>query len=88
MQFADTAAKSILTEDESLSSYQRKRLSQSFEKPPEAKQHKSHSPNFDQIKWDKEKVITDLKDYPKDKPINGRNLPGIMVCQDQMVGKL
>ena len=69
-QFADTAAKTVLTEDESLSSYQRKRLSQSFEKPPEAKRHKSHSPNFDRVEWDKEKVITDLKQYPKDKPIN------------------
>ena len=60
----------MLTEDESISSYQRKRLSQSFEKPPAPKRHKSHSPNFVRVQWDKEKVITDLKDYPTDKPIN------------------
>ena len=69
-QFADTAAKTVLTEDESVSSYQRKRLSQSFKKPPAPKRLKSHSPNFDRVEWDKEKVIADLKEYPTDKLIN------------------
>jgi hypothetical protein len=34
-QFAQTAPTTVLVEDESLRSYQRKRLSQSFEKPPQ-----------------------------------------------------
>ena len=41
----------------------KKRLSQSFENPPAPKCLKSHSPNFDRVEWDKEKVITDLKEY-------------------------
>ena len=69
-QFAETAAKTVLTEDDSISSYQRKRLAQSFEKPPSAKRPKSHSPRFDRVEWDKEKVMTDLREHPTDKPIN------------------
>ena len=69
-QCAQSAAKTVLIEDESNSSYQQKRLSQSFEKPPAPKRHKSHSPNLDRVQWNKKKVITDLRDYPTDKRIN------------------
>ena len=62
--------KTVLAEDESVGSYQRKRVSQSFKKSPAPKWQKSHSPNFDRIEWVMERVLSDLKDYPTDKPIN------------------
>ena len=54
----------VLTEDESLEGYGRKRLAQHFETPP-AKQArtKSHSPKFDNVTWDKEKVLEDLRNH-------------------------
>ena len=43
-QFTQTAPTTVLAEDESLHSYQRKLLSQSFEKPPSAKKQKISFP--------------------------------------------
>lgn len=56
---------SVLAENIPLNKYKRPRLSQSFESP-EAKRareegqsptEKKHSPNFDHVQWDKEKVL-------------------------------
>ena len=51
-----TTPVTLLRENESLSGYARKRLSQYFEKPPSAKrQQKSHAPSFANVKWNKQK---------------------------------
>ena len=60
-----------LTEDESIRSYQRKRKMQNFEPTPPAKQPKptkSHSPNFDNVTWDKDKLLHDLQSLPPAPP--------------------
>ena len=52
-----SAAIATLTEDESMRSYQRKRKRQYFEPTPESKRPKttkSHSPDFNNVTWDKE----------------------------------
>ena len=65
-----SAAIATLTEDESLRSYQRKRKRQYFEPTPESKRPKtkSHSPDFDKVTWDKEKVLNDLQSLPPAPP--------------------
>eukprot|EP00731_Ephydatia_muelleri_P007038 Em0003g1286a len=51
-----TTPVTLLRENESLSGYARKRLSQYFEIPPSAKrQQKSHAPSFANVKWNKQK---------------------------------
>ena len=49
-----------------------KRVLQTYEKAPSTKKSKtSHSPNFEKVEWDKERVLEDLWSYPQDKtPIN------------------
>jgi hypothetical protein len=69
-QMAQTAALTTLAEDESLSRYQRKRLSQSFEKPPAPKKLRTHSPSINNITMDKENVLNDLRDFPPATKIN------------------
>ena len=65
-----SAAISVLTEDESMRSYERKRKCQYFEPTPPAKRSrsKSHSPNFGNVTWDKEKVLRDLQSLPSAPP--------------------
>ncbi len=60
-KYAENAAVSLLVEGESKRQYHRKRLSQSFTSPessaPPAKKHKSHSPSFENVEWDTEKLL-------------------------------
>lgn len=52
-------------------SYQRKRKRQYFEPTPESKRPKttkSHSPNFSNVTWDKERVLNDLQLLPSAPP--------------------
>jgi len=45
----------VLAENESLKSYKRKRVLQTYEEAPSTKKSKtSHSPNFDMVEWDRE----------------------------------
>ena len=64
-----TAAISVLTEDHSVRSYTRKRKLQSFQTPPSKRARpKSHSPNFTNATWDKERVLEDLQSHPAAPP--------------------
>ena len=60
-----STAIAVLTEDESIRAYQRKRKRQYFENTPSSKRAKtkSHSPNFDTVMWDKDKVLPDLQQH-------------------------
>ena len=71
--FAEKAAISMLTENESKRKYHRKRMHQSFHSPQEqlaAKKSKSHSPNFSNVTWDKEKLRETLENWPADVTMN------------------
>ena len=71
--FAENAAISMLTECESKRKYHRKRMAQSFHSPqeqPPAKKSKSHSPNFDNVCWDKEKLLETITNWPVGTTIN------------------
>ncbi len=71
-QLADNATMSLLTESDSVRKYCRKRISQSFETPKEngpPPKKKKHSPSFEKVTWDKEKVLTDVQNWPSDKKI-------------------
>ena len=65
-----TASLAVLMEDESVRSYQRKRLAQNFETPPSKRRqtNKSHSPDFDKVTWDKDAVLQALHNYPPAPP--------------------
>ena len=69
-QLAENVALHTLAEDESLARYQRKRLAQSFEKPPAPKKPKSHSPSSINISVAKENVLHDLRQFPDNTKIN------------------
>ena len=57
-----TVPLTILNGDESVSAYNRKRLAQYFEPaPPNKKRKTSHSPNFDNVEWNKDKLLSDLR---------------------------
>ena len=71
--FAERAAITMLTEGESKRKYHRKRLAQSFVTPnnqPLSKKPKKHSPNFNNVEWDKENLEHTLQNWPSDSPIN------------------
>lgn len=63
-----SAAISILTENQSLRRYDRKRKREYMERPAKRSKPKSHIPNFDKIEWDKEKVLEDLRNHPRAPP--------------------
>ena len=71
-------ALNVLAENQSLNSYKRMRLSQSFETPQQKRERyqkqpfrqRKHSPKFDNVSWDKEKVQTDLQSWPQDEKMN------------------
>ena len=65
---AEKAAISMLTECESKRKYHRKRMSQSFESPPPAKKTKTHSPDFSNVSWDKEKLKETIENWPVVQP--------------------
>ena len=71
-QLSESTPMMVLAENESLKSYTRKRALQTLEEAPSTKKSKtSHSPNFDKVEWDKERVLEDLRSYPQDEiPIN------------------
>ena len=71
-QLSESTPMMVLAENESLKSYKRKRVLQTYEEAPSTKKSKtSHSPNFDMVEWDKERVLEDLQSLPQDqKPIN------------------
>ena len=71
--FAQNAAISMLTECESKRKYHRKRMAQSFHSPqeqPPLKKTKTHSPDFSQVSWDKEKLKETIENWPVGVAIN------------------
>ena len=69
-QLAENVALHTFAEDESLACYQRKRLAQSFEKPPAPKKPNSHSSSSSNLSVDKENILHDLREFPDDTKIN------------------
>ena len=73
-KFAEKAAITLLVEGESKRKYHRKRLAQSFTtpelNPPQPKRQKKHSPNFENVPWDTEKLENTLRSWPPSTPIN------------------
>ena len=82
-QLHKTDALTILSKGQSLESHKRMRMSQSFETPQEkydrakhsdnTSSHK-HSPNFENVHWNKEGLLEKLKSWPKDISINWSEL--------------
>ena len=75
-QMRKTDAMNMLAEGQSLKSYQRLRLCQGFETPDQThiqtkhNPQRKHSPNFENVMWDKEKAATDLTEWPIGTTIN------------------
>ena len=76
-----TAAVAALTEDESMRSYQCKRMKLFFESS--SSRERSHAPNLESVPWNKQEVLDDLKNIPETAlPINwtqfakDHNIPG------------
>ena len=75
---------------ESFAQYNRKRMSMSFDKEPgpsQPKKRKSHSPNDENINWNTEQVLIDLRQMQPGVRINW-SLHGIMELMQKMEGKL
>ena len=66
-QMGENAALSTLVEDESLARYNRKRMAQSFVKPPAPKKKRSHGVPPEQMRPE---ILKDLSSFPTDKKIN------------------
>ena len=85
-QFNTTDALTVLPEAQSLASYQWQRLTQSFESPQctraRVSKAKKHSPKFENVQWDKENLLVQLKNLPQGQIINWSalarkfNIPG------------
>ena len=61
----------LLAEGESLSAYNRMRLSMSFEQTETpSKKHKSHSPREENITWDWEGAVESLRNFPEEEIVN------------------
>ena len=77
-QMGAREALNVLTENQSLSSYKRMRISQSFETPESKRKHyeattpraKKHSPDFNRVSWDKQKLKCTLSNWPENEIIN------------------
>ncbi len=56
----------VVCEDESIRSYNRKRLIQNYETPPAKRRatNKSHSPDFENVIWNKDEVLEALEARP------------------------
>ena len=81
---------SVLAEGQSLQCYKRMRLSQPFETPQQKReraqitpvQQPKHSPKFENVQWDTDKLLDRLHNWPSEQKINwteiGRefNIPG------------
>jgi len=75
-QFRETDVLTVLFEGQSLSSYKRQRMASSFETPTQKQERtrrppkqRKHSPSFDKVTWDKEAVLTALKNWPEGEKI-------------------
>ena len=81
-QFKENDAISVLAEGQSIVSYKRMRMSQSFETPEQKRERaknarsapRKHSPNFDQVQWDKEGLLQRLRDWPEGEIVNWTQL--------------
>ena len=63
----------MLAEGESKRQYHRKRLAQGFTTPQSGtppKRHESHSPDFDEVHWDKGRLEETLRNWPQNTLIN------------------
>lgn len=77
-QMRKTDALNVLAEGQSLKSYKRLRFTQSFETPKQKQSRVSnrpvkeqkHSPKFDNVLWNKENVLADLRAWPVGDIIN------------------
>ena len=71
-QYRETDPLQILSEGQSLQAYKGMRLSQSFQTPPKSSgaQSRKHSPNFDKVEWDKDKLFERLSNWPEGETIN------------------
>ena len=70
-----TDALNVLAEGQSLKSYKRLRLAQAFETSEQKRTtnptpERKHSPQFENARWDKERVLADLRDWPIGSIIN------------------
>ena len=73
-QFRENAALSLLSEKESMGSYQRKRLLQSFEKKAEPCPKRSHIPSDENIHFDVSQICKDVESWPDSMSINWSEL--------------
>ena len=70
-QFKQTDPLHVLAEGQSLQSYKRMRLAQSFQSPlNHSSSNKKHSPNFSSVEWDKEGLLHKLRSWPTGDVIN------------------
>ena len=70
-QLGENAAMCMLSKGESLSAYNRKRMSMCFHKPDiPPKRHKSHSPKEENIAWDVNGAVEFLRQFPEEETIN------------------
>ncbi len=60
----------VLAERQSLQSYKRMRLCQSFQSPQITPKRRKHSPNFSDVEWDKEWLLHKLRNWPIGNVIN------------------
>ena len=89
-QLQENDALTVLAEGQSIASYKRMRFSQSFETAEQKRERaqatplvrRKHSPNFDNVQWDKGGLLNRLQNWPEGEVINwtqlGRewNVPG------------
>jgi len=74
-QYASTATLSYLSQNESMRSYQRKRLAQSFERLPERKRTKSHVVSQTKLTtYDTEAILAEVQEWPEGKRMNWMKL--------------
>ena len=64
-QLSDSAPLTVLAENESFCSYQRKRLSQSFEKLPPKKRARYETLSQENVDWDADGALTYLRELPR-----------------------
>ena len=74
-QLHTSDAITVLAEGQSLASYQRQHIAQSFESPQSTRERhrntgKKHSPTFQNVQWDKENLLTKLNNWPQGEIIN------------------
>ncbi len=60
----------MLAEGQSLQSYKRVRLRQSFQSPKITPNRRKHSPHFSDVEWDKEGLLHKLRNLPVGDVIN------------------